>query len=102
MSWEGKLNKIDDNRWEIPMDESKGMRTNAVIYASEEMLSQIRSDNAPMQAANVACLPGPKRCAQSARSAAVSSSNLCLDVRSWARILYLNKKITSNYITKSA
>ena len=58
MSWEGQLNKIDDNRWEIPQDESKGMHTNAVIYASEEMLSQIRSDNAPMQAANVACLPG--------------------------------------------
>ena len=58
MSWEGKLNKIDDNRWEIPIDESLGMKTNAVIYASEEMLSQIRSDNAPMQAANVACLPG--------------------------------------------
>ena len=58
MSWEGKLNKIDDNRWEIPMDEKLGMRTNAVIYASEDMLSQIRSDNAPMQAANVACLPG--------------------------------------------
>ncbi|MBO6084453.1 MAG: RtcB family protein [Candidatus Methanomethylophilaceae archaeon] len=58
MSWEGKLNKLDDNRWEIPLDESLGMRTNAVIYASEDMLSQIRSDNAPMQAANVACLPG--------------------------------------------
>ncbi len=58
MSWEGKLNKIDDNRWEIPIDESLGMKTNAVIYASEGMLSQIRSDNAPMQAANVACLPG--------------------------------------------
>ena len=58
MSWEGKLNKIDDNRWEIPMDESLGMRTNAVIYATEDMLSQIRSDNAPSQAANVACLPG--------------------------------------------
>ena len=40
------------------MDENLGMRTNAVIYASEDMLSQIRSDNAPMQAANVACLPG--------------------------------------------
>ena len=29
MTWEGKLNRIDDNRWEIPMDESTGMRTNA-------------------------------------------------------------------------
>ena len=58
MVYQGKLNRIDDNRWEIPMDESTGMRTNAVIYASEEMISQIRSDNAPQQAANVACLPG--------------------------------------------
>ena len=58
MPWEGQLKRIDDNRWEIPMDSSKGMRTNAVIYASESMLSQIRSDNAPAQAANVACMPG--------------------------------------------
>lgn len=47
MTWEGRLNRIDDNRWEIPMDESTGMLTNAVIYASEEMISSIRADNAP-------------------------------------------------------
>ena len=58
MAWEGTLKRIDDNRWEIPMDESTGMRTNAVIYASEAMISSIRADNAPQQAANVACLPG--------------------------------------------
>ena len=58
MSWEGRLNKIDENRWEIPMDESAGMRTNAVIYASESMIGQVCSDNAPQQAANVACMPG--------------------------------------------
>ncbi|MDR0888239.1 MAG: RtcB family protein [Candidatus Methanoplasma sp.] len=58
MTWNGRLNKIDDNRWEIPQDEFPGMRTNAVIFASEAMISQIRSDNAPQQAANVACLPG--------------------------------------------
>ena len=34
------------------------MRTNAVIFADESMLAQIRNDNAPQQAANVACLPG--------------------------------------------
>ena len=34
------------------------MRTDAIIYASEQMIPQIRSDNAPIQAANVACLPG--------------------------------------------
>ncbi|MBO4348233.1 MAG: RtcB family protein [Candidatus Methanomethylophilaceae archaeon] len=58
MAWEGKLNRIDANRWEIPMDVSAGMRTNAVIYASEEMIGQVCSDNAPQQAANVACIPG--------------------------------------------
>lgn len=58
MAWNGKLNKIDDNRWEIPQEEFPGMRTNAVIYASEGMIESIRSDNAPQQVANVACLPG--------------------------------------------
>jgi tRNA-splicing ligase RtcB (3'-phosphate/5'-hydroxy nucleic acid ligase) len=58
MEWNGKLNKIDDNRWEIPLDPDSSMRTNAIIYANEKMISQIRSDNAPQQAANVACLPG--------------------------------------------
>jgi len=58
MAWNGKLRKIDDNRWEIPKDEVPGMRTNAVIYASDGMINQIRADNAPLQAANVACLPG--------------------------------------------
>lgn len=58
MSWNGKLNRLDDNRWEIPQDEFPGMRTNAVIFASESMIEQIRTDNAPQQAANVACIPG--------------------------------------------
>jgi len=58
MAWNGKLNKIDDNRWEIPMDYAPGMRTNAIIYANESMMEHIRSDNAPQQAANVACIPG--------------------------------------------
>ena len=58
MAWKGKLRKIDDNRWEIPKEEFAGMRTNAVIYASESMIDHIMEDNAPQQAANVACLPG--------------------------------------------
>lgn len=58
MSWEGELLRIDENRVEIPMGTVPGMRTNAIIYANESMVPQIRSDNAPMQAANVACLPG--------------------------------------------
>lgn len=58
MTWNGRLIRIDDNRWEIPMDYMDGMNTNAVIYANDAMISHIREDNAPQQAANVACLPG--------------------------------------------
>ncbi len=58
MAWTGNLVKIDENRWEIPKDPSSNMLTNAIIFASESMISQIRSDNAPQQVANVACLPG--------------------------------------------
>ena len=52
------MNKIDDYRWEIPSSYKKCMRTSAVIYADERMIQHIRDDNAPEQAANVACLPG--------------------------------------------
>jgi len=58
MAWKGTFSKMDDNRWEIPKGHVKGMRTNAVIFASEPMMPQIAEDNAPLQAANVACLPG--------------------------------------------
>ncbi len=58
MAWNGNLEKIDDYRWRIPKGEVPCMRTDAVIYASEKMIPQIRSDNAPLQTANVACLPG--------------------------------------------
>ncbi|MDR0334536.1 MAG: RtcB family protein [Methanomassiliicoccaceae archaeon] len=58
MAWNGTLNKIDDNRWEIPRGHVAGMRTNAILFANEAMIPQIAEDNAPQQAANVACLPG--------------------------------------------
>ena len=58
MSWNGPLNKIDDYRWEIPQSYKHCMRTSAVIFADEKMIRSIREDNAPEQAANVACLPG--------------------------------------------
>ncbi|MCK4995850.1 MAG: RtcB family protein [Thermoplasmatales archaeon] len=63
MRWNGPLNKIDDFRYEIPSS-YKGehnnlkMRTSAVIYADEKMISNIREDNAPEQTANVTMLPG--------------------------------------------
>ena len=58
MTWEGKIEKVDDNRWRIPSDYMKGMRTDAIIFTDESMLGQVLSDNSPQQAANVACLPG--------------------------------------------
>jgi tRNA-splicing ligase RtcB len=63
MSWQGKLEKIDDFRYKIPRSYKTGMRTDGLIYASEKMLSQITADQAPEQVANVATLPGIVGCA---------------------------------------
>ncbi len=58
MSWRGKLEKIDSFRFRIPRDYKVGMRVPGIIYASEELLGEILSEDAPEQVANVACLPG--------------------------------------------
>ncbi len=51
-----QLTKINDYLWEIP--KQGGMLVPARIYATEKMIKDILSDNAPEQAANVAHLPG--------------------------------------------
>ncbi len=61
--WSGPLNKVGDYRYEIPksykgINGNLKMKVPALIYASDEMLSSIRKDNAPEQTANVATLPG--------------------------------------------
>jgi len=61
--WNGPLNKINGFRYEIPcsykgQNNNLSMQTSAVIYATEHMISSIRTDNAPEQAANVTMLPG--------------------------------------------
>ena len=63
MSWNGPLNKINDFRYEIPSTykgerNNLNMKTSAIIYADEKMISSIRSDNAPEQTANMTTLPG--------------------------------------------
>lgn len=63
MSWQGTLEKIDDFRYRIPRSYKTGMKTDGIIYASERMLPQITSDEAPEQVANVAFLPGIVGCA---------------------------------------
>jgi tRNA-splicing ligase RtcB len=63
MPWQGELKKIDEFRYKIPRSYKSGMRTDGLIYASEKMLAQITSDEAPEQVANVAHLPGIVGCA---------------------------------------
>ncbi len=58
MGYTGPLERIDDYRWKIPKSYKSGMRTDAIIFASEKMVPSLREDNAPEQAANVAFLPG--------------------------------------------
>lgn len=52
------LKQIDAVRYRIPRDERAGMRTDVIVYASAELIEQIRKDMALEQAMNVAMLPG--------------------------------------------
>src|SRR3954454_7433388 len=52
------LEPIDAFRYRIPRDESLGMRTDVVVYASAALLEHIQKDQSLTQAMNVATLPG--------------------------------------------
>ncbi len=58
MAWNGPLNKLDEFRFEIPRSYKPCMTAPAVIYADDRLMQSVKLDNAPEQAANVACLPG--------------------------------------------
>ncbi|MCQ5375970.1 MAG: RtcB family protein [Methanomassiliicoccales archaeon] len=58
MVWNGPLVKLDEFRYEIPQSYKKCMRTSSILYIDSKMLDAVKADNAPEQAANVACLPG--------------------------------------------
>lgn len=58
MAWTGPLVKLDEFRYEIPKAYKACMSTVAVIFADEKMIQSVKADNAPEQAANVACMPG--------------------------------------------
>ena len=58
MAWTGPMNKLDEFRFEIPRSFKPCMSTSAVIFADDKMIRSVKADNAPEQAANVACLPG--------------------------------------------
>ncbi len=52
------LEQIDPFRYRIARDEQRGMRTDVIVYASRELIDQIRGDLSLEQAINVATLPG--------------------------------------------
>ncbi len=51
-----KIEKLDDWRWIIPRQGK--MNVEGLVYADEEMMSDIRKDQSLQQVANVAALPG--------------------------------------------
>ena len=58
MAWTGPMKKLDDFRFEIPRSYKACMSTSAVIFSDDKLIQSVKADNAPEQAANVACMPG--------------------------------------------
>ena len=54
----GTLEQIDECCWRIPKGTFPGMRVEGRIFADERLIDQVRADQAPVQVANVATLPG--------------------------------------------
>ncbi len=52
------LERIDPNRWRIPMSYHPDMRVPGMVYADDELIELMREDNALQQVVNVATLPG--------------------------------------------
>jgi tRNA-splicing ligase RtcB len=57
-TWNWPFEKIDDYQYLIPQTFKSGMRVPGLIFASPELIEQIKHDQAPDQVANVATLPG--------------------------------------------
>ncbi|MGC9314405.1 MAG: RtcB family protein [bacterium] len=53
-----KIQQIDPYRWRIDQDFQPGMRVPGIIYSDEELIRSALDDNAFLQVANVATLPG--------------------------------------------
>ena len=56
--FDGPLDRVKDYLWRIPKTYKYGMNVDGLIYASRDMIAQLRADQAPEQVANVATLPG--------------------------------------------
>src|SRR5690242_16208008 len=56
--WREVLHRLDEVRWELPMDYMEGMRVPGLIFADDTLMETMASDQAVHQVANVATLPG--------------------------------------------
>src|ERR1700677_135161 len=54
----GPLEQVDACCWRIPKSYKQGMRVDGLIFANENLMHQLKLDQAPEQVANVAFLPG--------------------------------------------
>ncbi|MGM0366460.1 MAG: RtcB family protein [Actinomycetota bacterium] len=52
------IRKINDYKWEIPRDESLGMRVPAIVFADSQILDHAKGEKTLDQVINVATLPG--------------------------------------------
>src|SRR6266478_1979301 len=57
-AFSGPLERVSETCWRIPKSYKPGMRVDGLIFTSEQMLAQLKKDQAPEQVANVAFLPG--------------------------------------------
>ena len=57
-SYKIPLERIDTNRWRIPQRYNPEMRVPGMVYADDELIEQMKEDNALQQVVNVASLPG--------------------------------------------
>ncbi len=57
-AYAGPLEQVNECCWRIPKSYREGMRVDGLIFADENMIEDIRGDQAPEQVANVAYLPG--------------------------------------------
>src|SRR5215470_15690317 len=57
-TYHGPLERVDECCWRIPKGYKPGMRVDGLIFADENLMRQIKLDQAPEQVANVAFLPG--------------------------------------------
>ncbi len=56
--WQGKLEKLDENRFLIRKETIPGMLVDGIIYSDDRLKEHLLNDNTPLQVSNIAFLPG--------------------------------------------